>query len=199
MAAGQPRVSRETSGTITHLRLNEAAQRAPSGSVSPSGYGRRQVGLAPMRAAGRAELKHTVRAPGLPDRRSRVRCGRDPIRAGCGSPNACDTGLSSCHPIAFSDMPGRLWVNELIHSLTRIDGHHYPSTDVFLWAVAGGPVSATSRPRVRGSSRAETCLRRAGESRTRGLRLRATGTGERPTVCVSDRGGFHGVGIRPSK
>ena len=23
--------------------------------------------------------------------------------------------------------------------------------------------------------------------------------GERPTVCVSDRGGFHGVGIRPSK
>jgi hypothetical protein len=22
---------------------------------------------------------------------------------------------------------------------------------------------------------------------------------ERPTVCVSDRGGFHGVGIRPSK
>jgi transposase InsO family protein len=24
-------------------------------------------------------------------------------------------------------------------------------------------------------------------------------SGERPTVCVSDRGGFHGVGIRPSK
>ena len=24
-------------------------------------------------------------------------------------------------------------------------------------------------------------------------------TGERPIVCVSDRGGFHGVGIRPSK
>ena len=23
--------------------------------------------------------------------------------------------------------------------------------------------------------------------------------GERPTVCVSDSGGFHGVGIRPSK